>query len=312
MTDGSAAAVPAGRLVYGVNVARADGVGVIEAAVTAELAGFDVVTAADHWGGHDPFLVLAAVAAVTHRVRLRSYVVDIGFWHPDLLARAVSTLDVLSGGRVDLGLGAGHMRHEHEALGLPFPPHRERVAALEAVIGQVRRRLADPGHAPQALQHPVPVLVGAMSPGGLDVAARQADVVALSGLLQLPGAPAGTFTLATAAQTDERVARVRSVAAEAAAAAGGTGGRPVALDALLQQVVLDRPPAQAAAEFAAGTGGRIGVELLLDSPFVLFAASPEEGAAELHRRADRWGITSWCTHWPSGTALAAVLAADRA
>jgi probable F420-dependent oxidoreductase len=300
--DADRSAAPGRPHRFGVNLGRpGDALTPARAARWAEDAGFDIVTAADHVGGVDPFIVLSAAAAVTERVRLRTYVLDVGFWRPVLLARAVSTLDAVSSGRVDLGLGAGHMRHEHEEAGVPFPPLAERVEQMAGCLAQVRRRLADPAHVPAARQSPVPVLVGAMSRAGLDAAARHADIVALSGLLQVPGRPAGTFTLASSAQTDEKVERVREVA----------GGRRVELDALLQRVVVDADPQESAAAFGAEAGGRITAQELLDSPFVLLSPDPEEAVRELRRREARWGITSWCTHGPSGPALARVVRAMR-
>lgn len=294
--------VDAASLRFGVNVGwlTRGGAAPAEAARTAEAAGFDIVTAADHVGAASPFVVLAAAAAVTERVRLRTYVLDIGFWNAGLLARDVATLDAVSGGRVDLGLGLGHMRHEHEAVGLPFPPYAERLPALVAFAAEVRRWLADPGSAPRPVQTPVPLLVGAMSARALDVAVQVADVVALTGAAQVPGAPAGTFRLCSSAETDERVAQVR--------AERSRRGLPhPTLDALLQQVSLDRDPVQAATEVAADLGGRVTVDELLDTPFLLFARTPEDAAAELLRRSRRWGIGSWCVHAPSGPELARVL-----
>jgi hypothetical protein len=100
--------------------------------------------------------------------------------------------------------------------------------------------------------------------------------------------------------------------AERLDALGGLLGdrRPV-VDALLQRVVVDRPPEQAAAEMATETGGRFSVEELLDTPFLLLAENPAAGAAELLRRSQRYGITSWMTHAPSAQQFAAVLRAWR-
>jgi hypothetical protein len=67
----------------------------------------------------------------------------------------------------------------------------------------------------------------------------------------------------------------------------------------------------AAAEVAAALGGRVSVEQLLTTPFALFAATPDDAADELLRHTARWGITSWCTHAPSGPAFARVVAAVR-
>lgn len=275
-----------------------------DAARWAEDAGFDIVTTADHVGSTSPFVMLTAAAVVTTRVRLRTYVLDVGFWNVGLLARDVATLDVLSGGRVEVGLGAGHKPLEHEAVGLPYSPFAERVDGLRAFARELRRRLDDPGLVPGPVQDQVPIFVGAMSRRGLEVAAEVGDLVALAGGMQLPGAPPGTLTVASAAQTDARVAAVR----EARAARGLP---PAGFDALLQQVVVDREPEEVAATWEA-TDGAIRAADVVDSPFLLAAPSVEEAAAELLRRSERWGITSWCTHAPSGRALAQVAKVLRA
>jgi probable F420-dependent oxidoreductase len=270
----------------------------------AEEAGFDIVTVADHVGFVSPLVTLAAAAQATSRVRLRTYVLDHGFWNPGLLARDVATLDAISDGRVELGLGAGHMPAEHAAVGLPFPAYRERVTALDAFAREVAQRLADPSLDPKPVQQPVPVFLAAMSPSGLDVAARHGELVALAGALQAPGAPAGTFVLASSEQTQQRVDAVRAARASA-------GLPPCTFDALLQLVVVDRDPRQVAQEWAAQGEGRFSVDDLLDTPFVLLAASPQEAVDELQRRAEQFGITSWCTHGPSGPALSKVIAQVR-
>jgi probable F420-dependent oxidoreductase len=277
----------------------------VEAARWAEDTGLDVVTTADHVGSTSPFVMLAAAAAVTTRVRLRTYVLNVGFWNPGLLARDIATLDVLSGGRVEVGLGAGHKPLEHAAVGLPFPSFAERVDALVPFVAELRRHLADPDFRPVPVQRPVPVFVGTTSYRGLEVAADVADLVALGGGLQLPGAPPGTFTVASAAETDARVAVVRKRRA-------ARGLPPPTFDALLQQVVVDRQAVDVAADWETATEGAIRASDIVDSPFVLVAPSAQDAAEELLRRAERWGITSWCTHAPSGAALAEVAAAVRA
>ena len=189
---------------FGVSLAGwPDGPALLAAARTAEREGFDAVTVADHLGHTAPFTVLAAAAAVTARVRLRTYVLDAYFWNAALLAREVATLDRLSGGRVELGIGAGHMRHEHVDAGLPFPPVDERWRHTAEVLAEVRRRLTDPAHVPASVQQPVPVMVAGMGERALRVAAEHADVVGLAGAVQVPGQPSGTFTLTDAATTHE-------------------------------------------------------------------------------------------------------------
>ena len=297
------------QLRFGVSVGRGwdDGSGLADAARRAEELGFDVVTAADHLGSPSPFQVLATAAAVTSMIRLRTYVLDAFFWNPALLAREAATLDVLSGGRVELGVGAGHMRHEHEDAGLPFPGVSERWEHTEALLADVRRRL-DGEHSPAPVQAPLPFMVAAMGERGLSVAARQADVIGLAGLAQVPGRRAGTFTLATSSVTDDRVGLVRRETERA--------GRRPELDVLLQQVVIGRDPEEVAAEESAeaATQGQdwITAELLLDTPFMLYARTAAEAADELRRRSERWGVRWWSTHWPSRDPLAEVIAATRA
>ncbi len=242
-------------------------------------------------------------------MRLRTYVLDAYFWNAALLAREVATLDRLSGGRVELGVGAGHMRHEHDDAGLPFPGIAERWEHTEQLVADVRRHLADPEHRPEPVQRPVPVMVASMGERGLRAAARTAEVVGLTGLVQVTGQPAGTFAFVDLDVVDERVGQVRAWAAEA--------GRPApVLDVLVQRVVLGRDPLGWAEEMAAemADGGAAGpsAQALLESPFLLAAATAEEAAATLRERAARWGIASWSTHAPSGEAFAEVVRAVRA
>lgn len=276
-----------------------------QAARAAEAAGFDVVTAADHVGSTSPFVALAAAAAVTERVRLRTYVLDYGFWNPGLLARDVATLDALSGGRVDLGIGMGHMRHEHETVGLPFAPYADRLAELGRFVAEVRDHLAGEVPAPRPVQRPVPVLMASMSRRGLEAVCRDADLVALTGLMNQPAdAGAGRFRVCSSAEFDERVGWVRELRA--------AHGRPqVPLDMLVQKVVLDDDPyraaAQDAAQDAADGGPSVTAEELLAAPAFLYARTPQEAAATLVERSERWGIGSWCVHQPSMAATARVI-----
>ena len=165
---------------------------------------------------------------------------------------------------------------------------------------EVTRRLADPGHQPPPVQRPVPLMVAAMSGAGLAVAARHADVVGFAGLRQVPGQPLGRFTLVGAAETAERAAAVRQQA----------GGRAYRSDALLQHVAIGADPAESAAQMTAGVPW-LTVQEVLASPFVLYAWSAGEAAAELRRRHELYGFDSVTTHQPSMEALGQVIAAYR-
>jgi probable F420-dependent oxidoreductase len=177
------------------------------AAERTEELGFDFLAAPDHLGIAAPFAALVAAGMVTRRIRLRTYVLNACFWNPALLAREAMTADLLTDGRLELGLGAGHMKAEFDDAGIPWRPLGERTAQLETAVRELRRRLAD-GDVPQPVQQPLPLAVGAMSTRGLAVAADHADIVSFSGLRQLKDGPPGAFTVATSDQTDELVGYV--------------------------------------------------------------------------------------------------------
>lgn len=114
-------------------------------AQSAEAIGVRTLSVMDHWfqmdmlwPAEEPMLegytALAFAAAKTERLRFRLLVGGVTYRHPGLLAKTVTTLDVLSGGRAELGLGAAWYEREHRGLGVPFPPLRERYERLEETL----------------------------------------------------------------------------------------------------------------------------------------------------------------------------------
>jgi hypothetical protein len=109
----------------------------------AEDSGFDVISLPDHLGEQfAPLPALTAAACATTRLRLSMFVLANDMRHPGVLAKEVATLDVLSGGRVELGLGAGWDEGEYRALGLPFDRPPVRIARLEESVRAIRALLA--------------------------------------------------------------------------------------------------------------------------------------------------------------------------
>ena len=114
-------------------------------AYAAEAVGIRTLSFMDHWfqmellwPAEEPMLegytALGFVAAKTERLRLRLLVGGVTYRHPGLLAKTITTLDVLSGGRAELGLGAAWYEREHIGLGVPFPPVAERFERLEEAL----------------------------------------------------------------------------------------------------------------------------------------------------------------------------------
>ena len=156
----------------------------VELAQQAEELGFESEWVFDHFHTvpeptdeitFESFSMLAALAMVTDRVRLGHMVICTGFRNPAVTAKMCSTIDVLSGGRFELGIGAGWKEDEWIAYGFGFPPLRERLAALGGHL-EIIRRMLEPGRAtyegeyarvdgainePKGLQKPrIPIIVG--------------------------------------------------------------------------------------------------------------------------------------------------------
>jgi probable F420-dependent oxidoreductase len=121
-------------------------------------------------GGPAPFPTLAAAAQVTSRIRLGTYVLNAAFYRPALLARDAAAVDLLSDGRLDLGLGTGYVREEFEAAEMPFPSAGTRIAHLEHVTKYLKAN------------HPsIPIVIAGNGDRVLSVAARYADIIGLTG-----------------------------------------------------------------------------------------------------------------------------------
>jgi F420-dependent oxidoreductase-like protein len=156
----------------------------VAAANAAERLGFEAIFTSDHYfsvqggrdrGSSDAWTNLAGLAAVTSTIRLGTLVSPITFREPAVLAKAAVTVDRISGGRVDLGIGAGWWEEEHRTHGFPFPPVGERFDRLEEQLEIVHRlltedvvtfegrhyRLEDARFAPKGVQEPhPPIIVG--------------------------------------------------------------------------------------------------------------------------------------------------------
>jgi probable F420-dependent oxidoreductase len=286
-----------------------------------ERHGYDVLYAADHLGMPSPFPVLAAAAQATERLRVGTLVLNSPFWNPALLARDVATTDVLTGGRLEVGLGSGHMKWEFEEAGVAWQGFAERAERLEETVTELGRRFAADGFAPQEpmreaygipVLRPVqrtgfggwgpPLIVGGTGDRILRIAARHADVVSVAGAYQLKGRPPGRFRIGTAAETADRVAFVRACAGERL--------EGLELHALAQMVLVTDDRAGAAEEVASRFGPATTVEELLGMPHVLIG-TVDEIAGQILRNRDRFGFTHYTVHGPYTDVFAPVIEAVR-
>ncbi|WP_290056753.1 TIGR03621 family F420-dependent LLM class oxidoreductase [Amycolatopsis solani] len=265
---------------FGVNMhVPDDRAGWVEKCRKAEDLGFDVIGAADHLGMAPPFPALVLAAEVTERVKLNTFVLNTPFYNPVLLARDVTGTDQFTGGRLELGLGAGYVKEEFEAAGMPFPSARERVDHLERAILELKRAYADPEHKPAPVRPAgPPLLLAGRGDRLLTLAAEHADVIGFTGAAKTPDGAA--LRPASAEEIEERVGFVRSK----------LGGRAAEFNLLCHFVHITGDRAGALAELEKQVQGVLSVEQLAVLPTALIG-SPAEVAEQLHAHRERFGLT---------------------
>jgi probable F420-dependent oxidoreductase len=255
-------------------------------------------------GGLGPLTALMAAADATTTLRFGTHVLANDFRHPVILAQEVATLDLLSEGRFELGLGTGWWRADYESLGIPFDPAGVRVSRLEEAISLLKRlfqeetvtvsgsyyQIQGVQVSPKPAQRPYPpIRIGGGGKRILSLAATEADIVSIDPI----GTSAGTKDLATitAAATDQQIGWVRAAAGERFASlelhifvyvVAVTEARRQAAEQVVQ-FLTNLPPT-----FMSNTGRS--VEEVLASPRFLIG-SVEQIAEELLARRERYGIS---------------------
>ena len=250
--------------------------------------GFSTLLVADHY--FNPMAcvpLMTAAASVTTTLRVGSYVLCNDFRSPAMLAKEMATLDVLSGGRVEVGIGAGWAKVEYDQIAMPFDPPGVRLARLEESVGVIRRLWAGEFvdhegefyefHAlygsPRPVQKPLPLLIGGGGPRMIRFAARAADIVGFVPQSLRDGGldPAGF----TAESMDQRIA--------------------VLDDELLRSGRTDVPERSVmvfdtGTEADSATFAGLSDEARRESPHCL-PPDPGEAAESIEARRERWGLT---------------------
>ncbi len=267
----------------------------VTAARRAEELGFDVLTVSDHVGpGPAPLPTLAAVAQGTERIRLGTFVLNNDMRNPVQLAWDATTIDRLSDGRFELGLGAGHTPHEYTATGIEWraPAHRKRRLAASV---EIIRRLLDGetvDHADESYrlegarvdptsQDHLPILVGGNGAALLGHAGAHADIIGLQGLGRTR--PDGHHHRVSwdPARLDAQVEHIRA----------GAGDRfdRLELNALVQRVVITDHRAAALETICDEVEG-LTPDHAGAIPYLLMG-TVEEIVDHLVRCRQRWGIS---------------------
>jgi probable F420-dependent oxidoreductase len=286
----------------------------VEQARRAESTGYTHICIHDHLTPQPAAIpVLTAVAMATERLRLVPLVLNNDLRHPAVLAQELATLDIISGGRLEVGIGAGWNEHEYAAAGMRYDRPKVRIERLAEAIAVLRGlfgdepftyqgehytvRQMDGQPKPAQRPHP-PFLVGGTRERVLRLAAREADIVGLD-LRQDRASLPDAFP----SRMDVRVGWVRDEA----------GQRFERLDLnvlrLLGEITISDAPLRAAADVARQRGEQTGLgisrEDVLESPYSLIGTVP--GLIDkLRRGRERWGINSFLVGWFGDPGLAEI------
>jgi probable F420-dependent oxidoreductase len=269
-----------------------------EQARRIEDLGYAVATMPDHFDDQlAPMPALQAILDATTTLRAGALVFDNDYRHPLVLAKELATMDVLSGGRVEIGLGAGWMITDYEQAGIAYDRAGVRidrfVEGLEVITGLMgdgpfsfdgeHYTIRDHEGFPKPIQRPrPPVLIGGGGPRVLGIAARHADIVGVNGTLHAGVIGPEAIATMTAEAVHEKVA----IVADAARRAGRLDAIEMNVRTFLVNVTDDR---RAGLEAIAAM---IGVEpsMVAESPFAL-VGSPDELVETLLARREEYGFS---------------------
>jgi probable F420-dependent oxidoreductase len=274
-----------------------------------EALGYSTLVIGEHLsflsaGSLGPIAALMAAADATTTLRLGSHVFANDFRHPALLAQEAATIDLLSDGRLELGLGAGWLRTDYDIIGLPFDAPAVRIERLEEAIALIKRlfggapvtfagryyQVLDMSLFPKPHQQPHPPLfIGGGGRRALTLAAREASIVGMDTM----STPDGTkdFATMTADAIAQRIGWVREAA--------GARFPELEIHALVHAVKVTDDPQQGAAQLAVEiaswpatvvTNATLSPEQILASPRFLIGTI-DQIVAELKERRERYGIT---------------------
>jgi probable F420-dependent oxidoreductase len=304
---------------FGVVVGAPDVEGYVSAVRRAEDLGYSLVLCSDHLdlsGRHfthfAPIPALTTAALSAPRIRIGTAVLNQDLRHPVVLAREAASLDVLSGGRLELGLGAGWLESEYQAAGIPFDPNGRRVHRLAEYVQVVKGVIAEPaftfhgefftidsmpGQPPPVQQPHPPVMIGAIGPRMLRLAAREVNIVSIN-MLRLPDPSEAALA--------KRVTWIRAAA----------GGRFDSLELQLPIAVTSpsrRSPADTTMDaarsgdpFFSRLAAMTEIDRLAASPFVLTGTATQM-AQRLNDLSERHRIGAVMVPMPHMEALGAVI-----
>ena len=281
---------------FGVQVSKETSAkGWAELARRTEAAGYEVLTMPDHFTDQlAPIPALMAAASATTSLRVGALVFDNDYKHPVVLAKELATIDLLSEGRLEIGLGAGWMISDYEEAGIPYDSPKVRIDRFIEGVAVIRGVMAEGAFSfsgdhytitnyngqPKPMQARPPLLIGGGGKRVLSYAAREADIIGINGTMTAGVVGPEALSTMTADSVDEKVAIV------AAAGAHRINDIEMNIRTFFVKVTNDR------AATVDGISSMFGVskDMIDASPFALIG-SVEECIEQLLERRERWGFS---------------------
>ncbi len=196
-----------------------------ELARKAESLGYSTLYAPDHFIDTvlAPMPALAMAAEATTTLNVGALVFDNDYKHPAILAKEMATIDVLSGGRTELGIGAGWMQVDYDALGIPYDSPGTRIARLDEALQVIKGcyapgkfsyqgshyTISDYDAVPKPTNGHIPVLIGGGGPKILRLAGREADIIGINPNLRVGAITADAARSASAQETANKIEWIR-------------------------------------------------------------------------------------------------------
>jgi len=282
---------------FGVQVSTApDARTWVSLARRVEELGFATLTMPDHFTDQlAPMPALMAAAQATSSLRVGALVWDNDYKHPVVFAKEIATLDVLSGGRVELGIGAGWMKTDYDQSGIAYDSPGVRIDRMIEGIQVIRGafgegsfsfsgkhyQITEYDGSPKPVQRPCPpILIGAGGPRMLRYAAREADIVGINPILTAGAVGPEAIASMAAEVVDEKVVLVNE------SAGSRLNDIEFNVRAYLVNVTDDRR--RTIDGLSAGMG--VTADLIENSPFALIG-SPASLVEDLIARRERWGFS---------------------
>ena len=268
----------------------------VELARKIEDLGYSTLTMPDHFTEQfAPVPALQCAADATTTLRVGALVFDNDYKHPVVLAKELATIDVLSNGRLEIGLGAGWQVSDYEQSGIPYDRAGVRIDRFLEGLAVIRGALGPEPFSfsgdhytitgynglPKPVQQPAPpILIGGGGPRVLRIAGREADIVGVNPSLSAGVIDQSTFATATAESTDEKLAIVREAAGERL--------DQIELNVRTFMVMVTDDVTQSLDALASFAGSE--PKAVNESPYAL-VGPPSKLVEDLLARRERWGFS---------------------